>query len=714
MLSRPWICPSVIALVAAFFINAPTQSEAAQRDGHLFEIDGFEKPGARAHFKKTRGIRMERATLLRPRMYINLFGENVRAVRDRVEHHEDGTISWIGHIAGNENDLVVLTGRKGAFAGRIDYDGRAFEITGMRTGQLTLNEIDPSVLPTEEPFFLPDALGDAGGGDSFAKSEPATASAAIEQDLLAAYTDDACRAVGGNGSTSCSQIEANIVNAVADMNASYQASGVNVTVNLVGMVQTDYNEGSKDISDMLSELRRTSDGQIDHLHDERNNYGADLLALITGSGGGFCGIAYVNASSSYAMSVTAEFCLGGRTLAHEIGHNQGVTHARSQEDGGVSGEYNYGYRRCNDGSVDDVGAPYFRTIMAYGCSGASRTGHFSNPNINYNGVPTGIDPTDDPGNAAWAARTINESAGRIAGFRAATTPPTNPPTPPAPIAPSAPSGLIASALSDSEVRLQWSDNADNEKKYIVRRALGDGDFQTIAFLPQNSIGFTDNGLDPDTLYRYRVRASNDAGRADSNVARVQTDRPTITFTDKAIREYAGAFGRVTGGRYNTLFDDGRYQRIYEVSTGGIRFPNSRRGEHHWVFDVHGGDTVIFEVNAFITGREGFAFWYKRANDSIWRKMLVVNTGSKRNVQRFHLPEDTQGRVLIRARDSFLGKHDPADMLGIDYMAIFSSQTVTSTNEVAITPLPLPPVLIEEQPGSNRWRPYGVLASGLRE
>ncbi len=660
--------PILCALAAAIAWNAGAPAEAAESE-RLFKVADVKNQPVRRHFKQSHRIEMNGAALDRPRLSLSLFGKDVTAVRDRIERRADGTVSWIGHVAGATGDRVVLTARRGAFAGRIEYDGRTFEISRAQDGALMINELDPGAFPEEEPFHMPHAPGGGLVINGAAKTAAAAVSGApVQQDLLVAYTDDACRAAGGNGSSSCDQIEASIVNAVADMNAAYAASGVNITMNLVGMVQTDYDEDGKSASDMLNELRRTSDGEIDDLHTDRDNYGADLLALITGSGGGYCGIAYVGASASYAMSVTAEFCLSNRTLAHEIGHNQGSSHARSQDGGGTSGAYHYGYRRCNDGSVDDVGAPYFSTIMAYSCSGATRIGNFSNPDVNHSGTPTGIDPADDPDNAAWAARTLNESAAAIAAFRSSVSPP-------GATAPEAPSSLIAVVSSVSEIALTWSDNADDEDEIEVERAIGNSAFGTIATLAENTTSFDDDGLDPATTYRYRVRARNEAGASGySNVAEATTESSPILTADMALEDIAQTHGRVDGVYTDTHNDDGRVQRLTETSNGGLALRHQYKGEHVWRFDVLGGADVVFSANAYVSGREGFHFDYRRAGERAWNRMFTVDSTDPENVERFTFPSDVSGQIYIRARDAYLGKNEAEDALSVDYMAAATDPT----------------------------------------
>ena len=94
--------------------------------------------------------------------------------------------------------------------------------------------------------------------------------------------------------------------------------------------------------------------------------------------------------------------------------------------------------------------------------------------------------------------------------------------------PAAPSGLTASARrvnSKAEVRLSWTDNANNETGFVVERCRGSTctDFAAIASLPQNTVSHTDAGLPRKTTYRYRVMATGSSGKSPySNIVSVRT------------------------------------------------------------------------------------------------------------------------------------------------------------------------------------------------
>ena len=156
---------------------------------------------------------------------------------------------------------------------------------------------------------------------------------------------------------------------------------------LVHAAEMAYTE-SGNISTDLSRLRNTTDGFMDKVHQLRDQYKADLVALIVDDGGGYCGIAYVMANgpragfADYAFSVTDRVCVASNTLTHEMGHNMGDAHDRETGGTGVYA-YTYGYR-------DPIGK--FRTIMAYPCPNVScpRVKYFSNPKVLINGRPVSI------------------------------------------------------------------------------------------------------------------------------------------------------------------------------------------------------------------------------------------------------------------------------------------------------------------------------------
>ena len=78
--------------------------------------------------------------------------------------------------------------------------------------------------------------------------------------------------------------------------------------------------------------------------------------------------------------------------------------------------------------------------------------------------------------------------------------------------PANPSGLVATAVSSSAIELAWLDGSVNETAFVLERSTLPGSgFAPIANLPADTTSYPDSGLAEDTVYYYRVRATNANG-----------------------------------------------------------------------------------------------------------------------------------------------------------------------------------------------------------
>lgn len=605
------------------------------------------------HVTQAHRIRINRRALQSARIEIDLFGEVVYAERIRIEMHTQGEVIWLGHLAGQSTDSVIITVKGSAYSGMIQKGEEVFRISGGPGGGNRLLEVDLRSLPAEDLEGLPDGLGSP---DSSAATGDISASDNVLQDLLVAYTQAACDYAG-----SCPQLEADIATAVADLNVAYSASGINITMNLVGTMFVDYAEPSSS-SAALGELRSTNDGVMDEVHSARDSLGADLVALVYNGPG--CGIGYLGSSASTAFSVTDVPCLvGNRTLAHEIGHNQGAHHDRATVGGGSVGSYNYGFRRCNDASIDDLGSPYFRTVLAYPCSGAPRVGRFSNPGVNYSGVPQGVDPTLEPDRGAWNAQTLNESASYVAGFRNSNQQQTPP---------NSPTALSATMIDFDHIDLSWTDNATNESLYLVEQSLDNEVWNEVASLGSDSASYSALGLNPETTYYFRVKARNGSGDSGySNQAMATTSSVPTVVEDFAQGENLET-GNVSGSFNDTHADDGVWQTITEAGRGGPKHRRQQSFSYTWIFDVTGGPGgVNVTANSWVSGAEAAVFEYSIDFGVTWQAMFVVTDDSSSAIQTFLLPPSTSGSVWIHAHDAQQTNGESVDSLNVDYLVVSS-------------------------------------------
>jgi hypothetical protein len=79
-----------------------------------------------------------------------------------------------------------------------------------------------------------------------------------------------------------------------------------------------------------------------------------------------------------------------------------------------------------------------------------------------------------------------------------------------------PTAATATAVSSSQINITWVDNSSSETGYkIERKKLASGTFAQIAQVGANVQSYSDtSGLDPNTKYYYRIRATN--GTLDSD------------------------------------------------------------------------------------------------------------------------------------------------------------------------------------------------------
>jgi len=95
-----------------------------------------------------------------------------------------------------------------------------------------------------------------------------------------------------------------------------------------------------------------------------------------------------------------------------------------------------------------------------------------------------------------------------------------------PPAPAAPSALVTTSLSATSVRLNWTDNSDNETGFRIEQKNAGGSFVDIGSVPANTTTFTVTGLGASTTTAFRVRARNEGGDS-AYTAEVSATTPSL-------------------------------------------------------------------------------------------------------------------------------------------------------------------------------------------
>lgn len=98
------------------------------------------------------------------------------------------------------------------------------------------------------------------------------------------------------------------------------------------------------------------------------------------------------------------------------------------------------------------------------------------------------------------------------------------------VAPAAPARLVATAISSSQINVQWADLSDNETGFELERSNDGTNFAKLTDLNANTTAYSNAGLSASTRYWYRIRAKNTAGSsAYSNTADATTQPPPVVL-----------------------------------------------------------------------------------------------------------------------------------------------------------------------------------------
>ena len=364
-------------------------------------------------------------------LVLNLFDDVVlTGIVEHVEPTSSGHSLW-GRLDGVGLGTFTLVVNGRVVIGTVRTPDAVYTIRTAGDGTYVIRQIDESSLPPlGEPLEPP--LSPLSPRDAPADADDVPSDDGSEIDVMVVYTPLAKHREGGRAA-----IEALIDLFVAETNQANANSGVIHRIKLVFREEVDYTEDG-DSYIALDRLRNGSDGYMDHVHERRDMYGADLVHIVVGRSVNVGGLASLIRSESSAdgealgFGLTLSMC-GGLCFAHELGHNMGLNHDRYELGVPRTGSH-YGYVNQR---MFAPGAPVstrWRTIMAYNlqCGEVAEyycewIGYFSNPENNYNGDPMGV-PADHPSTGvdgpADAVKTLNERREITANFRRSSASPT--------------------------------------------------------------------------------------------------------------------------------------------------------------------------------------------------------------------------------------------------------------------------------------------------
>ena len=373
--------------------------------------------------------------------------------------NQSGSQTITAHaIEAQSTDFVMITLGAKAFhitvqGGDKVYTGRGAQSYGVLVAETDYQQVLPqfdmdtryppqakSSSAAEQPILAQKRARDQVVNEELFESPPWDDNMA-EIDVLFYYTKST-NALYNN------DVQSRIDHIISITNTILSSSYVNATVRGQAK-EIDYAEST--VGQALDDMYDRYDA-FANLDNERYLAGADTVALLQpiSASDGACGVAYVldprlSGFGDYALSANGIDC-SDYTVAHEIGHNLGLTHSRKQGDIGHTFDYALGY------GVDSL----FHTVMAYQSAFIAPRGKtpetkyvFSSPDILCTETrPCGIAPGEpNSADAASALRAVVHAA--AAAFD---------PDPDTTLAADA-----IAAMADPQLRQCFNDHANNTR-----------------------------------------------------------------------------------------------------------------------------------------------------------------------------------------------------------------------------------------------------------
>ncbi|HNX34952.1 MAG TPA: leucine-rich repeat protein [Kiritimatiellia bacterium] len=296
-----------------------------------------------------------------------------------------------GRCDGVPSRFTAVIARDGERHDLHDFSrGKLYQAARCAGAAVEIREYDDRRRPpvtdrSQEPLKLvPDALAEPG-------TLPVTLDATVETiDLMIGF-DAAAKTWAEDNAGGMTALA---VSAVAKFNTALENSGIAARVRLIHLF-TMIGTCTNSLSEVLTSLRAGSDAFISVPYF-RYATGADLVSVFvdTGSAYGMVGVGNVPSSTAGQSTAAYSVCAvravnNSQTLAHEIGHNLGAGHSKSQSDSpgpsplasSAAGWYFTGTDELN-----------YHTVMAYDDDGSQRyfpCDYFSSPLVTWQGAAVG-------------------------------------------------------------------------------------------------------------------------------------------------------------------------------------------------------------------------------------------------------------------------------------------------------------------------------------
>lgn len=353
------------------------------------------------------------------------------------EEYLPGTVSIRAYKKGNREAVFSATYNKGALNGvyfddpesptYLGYDKMMAKNYISKTNDRIERRLSCGIDHSDElipvPHFRTPGVSSKqkAGNSTTSVAAPLVASEddSVTIDLLIVYTQ---AAEDWAATTGFGDIAGVIAQSVNLSQTALNNSGIGLDLRLVATLKTSYDEENDGLDDSDARLSRftqndndpvfdTEDGHngfMQEVHGVRDTFGADIVSLfvkIEDTGGLGWRLSSSGGNPGFGFNLNrVQQVADTFTLIHEIGHNMGNAHSRTQQssaasDGGGLFHYSAGFQ--NTGSN-------YHTVMAY-ADGLQEAPYFSSPGLSFLGTPTGQNSSTVPTDNARSMREIKRT-----------------------------------------------------------------------------------------------------------------------------------------------------------------------------------------------------------------------------------------------------------------------------------------------------------------
>jgi cysteine-rich repeat protein len=251
--------------------------------------------------------------------------------------------------------------------------------------------------------------------------------------------------------------------------------------------------------------------------------------------------------------------------------------------------------------------------------------------------------------------------------------------------PPPPVNLSCTAISSSQINLNWGDNSNNEDGFKIERAFSSsGPWSQIATVGSNVIFYPNTNLSPSTTYFYRIRAYNSTCNSSySNIVNDTTLNDsfcgdgnldpaeecddgnnipgdgcsaTCTIEDGSSNSWSWSFGDThNDGGHSVAIDGSGNVLMTGYFYGIVDFGGGPLESIHlpWIEPIMTSDAVLAK--------------YSPAGDHLWS----MNLGGTSNEQGMAVATDAANNVIVAGtRSSYDVNYDGGVDIGLGYTDVF--------------------------------------------